>query len=542
VPGRRSDVQRADDTTRDEWYRTGFHGTTTLADIMRTGFQANASSLKIYRSDQGARQATLGEIDTAGRRVASSLYDLGLRPGDAVVIQLPNSFENDATIRAAVQLGLIFVPVVHIYGPTELSFILRQSEAKALFVPDRFRGVDFRDRVSRLTGTPELQHVIVSGEAAQPDALLWQTLMQRGGPDAPTPGLDADDVCAMVYTSGTTSDPKGVQHTHNTLLAERGGARAIEAGGPSSSAPSLHLFPAGHVAGALATIFMFASSTTTVAFDWFGPDLVISAIEEFRLQATAGAPVFLAAILDLIEHGDRDLSSLKSFLVGAASVPPELVERADGLGIKAFRCYGSSEHPTVTASSPSHPLDVRAMTDGPCLPGNRVRIVDEGGGDLPAGRQGEIVTLGPELFVGYRDEALNGDAFLPGGWFRTGDLGVLDAAGNLTVTDRKKDIIIRGGENISAKEVEDILARHPAVSESAVVAMPDHRLGERVCAFVVTREGRGVDLADLAEHFARAGVARQKTPERLVIVDDLPRTPSGKVRKFELRARLREGG
>jgi len=388
-----------------------------------------------------------------------------------------------------------------------------------------------------LVATPD--HVVVAGEAAAPGTLRWEDLVARGDADAPGPPLDANDVCAMVYTSGTTSEPKGVQHTHNTLLAERGGARASATG--RGAAPSLHLFPAGHIAGALGTIFMFAASTTTVTFDTFGPELVIRSIEEFRLESTAGAPVFLSAILDLVETGERDLSSLKSFMVGAASVPPELVERADRLGIKAFRCYGSSEHPTVTSSGPSDPLAVRAGTDGPCLPGNRVRIVDDDGRDLPIGRQGEITTLGPELFVGYRDETLNADAFLPGGWFLTGDLGVLDSAGNLTVTDRKKDIIIRGGENISAKEVEDILARHPSVSEAAVVAMPDRRLGERVCAFVVTRAGQRLGLEDVREHFARAGVAHQKTPERVVIVDDLPRTPAGKVKKFELRDVVRRG-
>jgi cyclohexanecarboxylate-CoA ligase len=282
---------------------------------------------------------------------------------------------------------------------------------------------------------------------------------------------------------------------------------------------------------------MFAGSATTVTFDTFGPELVLDAIERYQLVGTGGAPTFLAGILDVLESGHRDLSSLRTFLVGAASVPPELVLRAEAAGIKAFRCYGSSEHPTVTSGTPEDPLETRAYTDGRCLGANEVRIVDDDGRDLPRGSEGEIATRGPELFVGYRDPALNRDCFLPGGWFRTGDLGIFDANGLLTVTDRKKDIIIRGGENISAKEVEDVLARHPAVSEAAVVAMPDPRLGERVCAVVILR-GRHLDLAVVAEHFSRAGVARQKTPEHLVVVEELPRTPAGKVQKFQLRARL----
>jgi acyl-CoA synthetase (AMP-forming)/AMP-acid ligase II len=527
-----------DDTLRDDWHRIGVYGNRTLADVMREGFEANARSVKVYRSSERPRETTLGEIDTAGRQLASSLWDLGLRPGDAVAIQLPNWFENDATIRAAIQLGLVIVPVVHIYGPTELGFILRQSGAKALVTPDRFRNIDFAERIGQLSDTPSLEHVITAGSEVAPGALSWTELADRGSSDAPQPALGADDVCAIVYTSGTTSDPKGVQHTHNTLLAERGGAAAISTN-PHSWLPSLQLFPAGHIASALGTIFMFSASTRTVAFDTFGPELVIQAIEEYQLAATAGPPVFLASILDLIEGGERDLSSLKSFLVGAASVPGHLVERADQLGIKAFRCYGSSEHPTVSSASPDHPLEVRAFTDGPCLAHNRVRIVDDDGNDLRTGMQGEIATLGPELFVGYRDPEMNVGAFMAGGWFRTGDIGVLDADGNLTVTDRKKDIIIRGGENISAKEVEDILARHPSVRDVAVVAMPDPRLGERVCAFVVLRQDHQLDMDDVRAHFGAAGVARQKTPEHLETVENLPRTSSGKVQKAELRGRLR---
>jgi acyl-CoA synthetase (AMP-forming)/AMP-acid ligase II len=508
---------------------------------MSNGFRTNASSVKVYRSADRPRQVTLGEIDQAGRQLASSLWALGLRPGDHVVIQLPNWFENDVVIRAAVQLGLVFVPVVNIYGPNELAFIVSQSGAKALVVPDRFRNADYTERVAHLSGVPTLEHVIVAGPTRPAGALFLSELVERGDVDAPAPTLDADDVCAMVYTSGTTSAPKGVQHTHNTLLAERGGAATLAGKTPQSALPSLQMFPAGHIAGALGTIFMFAASTTTVTFDSFGPDLIVRAVEDYRLASTAGAPVFLSGLLDIIESGERDLSSVTSFMVGAASVPPQLVERADALGVKAFRCYGSSEHPTVTSSTPQDPLSVRAWTDGPCLPGNQVKIVDDDGRELSSGTQGEITTLGPELFVGYRDAALNEDCFLPGGWFRTGDLGHLDLQGNLVVTDRKKDIIIRGGENISAKEVEDILAGHPAVAEVAVVAMPDTRLGERVAAFAILRDGYRLELGDIVVHFAQAGVARQKTPERLEVVDDLPRTPAGKVKKAELRRQLKLG-
>ncbi len=198
------------------------------------------------------------------------------------------------------------------------------------------------------------------------------------------------------------------------------------------------------------------------------------------------------------------------------------------------RARESSEHPTVSSGAATDPLAKRAYTDGAVLAGNKVRLIDVDGHDVPAGQVGEIVTTGPELFIGYTDPALDAAAFLPGRSHRTGDLRFLDADGYLTVTDRLKNIIIRGGENISSKEIEDLLAEHPAVAEAAVVAAPDPVMGERVCAVVVTRAGHSFDVAEARRYFAKAGVARQKTPEVVLLVDELPRTPAGKIQRFVL--------
>ena len=276
-----------------------------------------------------------------------------------------------------------------------------------------------------------------------------------------------------------------------------------------------------------------------MAFDAFDAEEAVRAIDELGTGSTSGATVFLSRIVEIVESGATRLDALEHFIVGAATVPPEIVERADALGIKATRCYGSSEHPTVTLSAPGDPLWTRAHTDGPPLPGNEVRIVDDEGRDVGTGQVGEIATRGPELFVGYLDPSLNELAFFDDGWFRTGDVGRLED-GCLVVTDRKKDIIIRGGENISASEVEAVLERRDEVLESAVVAMDDEALGERVCAFVVLREGTSLGIDSVRSHFVGAGLARQKTPERLVIIDALPRTASGKIQKEHLRRRLRE--
>jgi acyl-CoA synthetase (AMP-forming)/AMP-acid ligase II len=244
-------------------------------------------------------------------------------------------------------------------------------------------------------------------------------------------------------------------------------------------------------------------------------------------------------LMDAVEEHGVDASSIEHWSVGGAGVPPSLIERAEALGWCAARSYGSTEHPTVTAGHDSDPLGKRASTDGRVLRGTEVRIVDEIGQDLPPGTAGEIVIRGSELMLGYRREDLNESAFLPGAWFRTGDIGVVDVDGFLTVTDRLKDVVIRGGENISSREVEDLLLKHHSdVLEVAVVGVPDERYGERLCACVKLRPGASLSLDVVRESFRAAGVAIQKAPERIEVVEDFPRTPAGKVKKFELRAEM----
>jgi acyl-CoA synthetase (AMP-forming)/AMP-acid ligase II len=352
----------------------------------------------------------------------------------------------------------------------------------------------------------------------------------------PPPPAGPDDPCLLVYTSGTTAEPKGVRHSHNTLLSEVHGSAATRRATPASK--QLAAFPAGHVAGVLGLLRVLVLGTPAVIMDAWDPVAAARLVEEHRVTSGTGAPVYLATLLDEAERSGRDLSSLTEFLTGAADVPPALIERAGHAGIAAYRCYGSSEHPTISCGDPDDPLVKRATTDGRVSPGNEVRIVDEEGRDLPAGTDGEIVSRGPEQFLGYLASDLDAEAFLPGGWLRSGDLGHLDSGGYLTVTGRKKDIIVRGGEKISAREVEGVLLRHPAVAEAAIVGAPDERYGERACAFVVLRPGASLGLAEVRRHFAGAGLARQKTPERLIITGELPRTAAGKVAKHALRARL----
>jgi acyl-CoA synthetase (AMP-forming)/AMP-acid ligase II len=346
----------------------------------------------------------------------------------------------------------------------------------------------------------------------------------------------ADDRLLVLYTSGTTGDPKGVVHTHRTLVAELSNMPQAPAG--RRDWISILPWPAGHIAGLCAILSAFVTRACTVLIDRWDIDAACRLIEEHRPLFFCGAPVHLAQVLDHAEGGKVDTSSVRYAITGGAGVPPSLVERADALGWRLVRSYGSSEHPTVTCGRFEDPLEVRANTDGPAVAGSEIRIVDERGCDVGVGLDGEVLVRGPELFVGYTDADLHDSAFVDG-WFRTGDVGHLDGDGRLTITDRLKDLIIRGAENLSSIEIESLVLLHPSVRDVAAVGVVDDRLGERVGVAIILVPGAApIDVHEMRRHFEALGASVHKTPEFIVFVDDLPRTPSGKVKKQVLRAEI----
>jgi cyclohexanecarboxylate-CoA ligase len=518
----------------------------TLAAHIRAGAAAHDGCPLVFVTGDGERATTLGGLVRDAEKAAGALQARGIGRGDVVAVQLPGSYEG-AVVQAAVGLcGAVLLPVVMIYGPREMDFVLRRSGATAVVLPREHRGRPHADFVlGGLSGLPALKFAVVVGDSAPghsaPDhgATGYAALLGEPGGTYRQPRPDPDDRAVLMYTSGTTAEPKGVQHSHRTLLAEAT-SRVYTLNGPG--ARHLGLFPPGHMAGLLSLLRILLLGTPTVIMQAWDAALAAELIDRHAVTSCGGAPVQLSGLLDQHANGTAALGTLREFLTGAAPVAPSLIRRADAAGITAFRSYGSSEHPTVTTGTIADSLDLRAGTDGRLLAGNQVRLVDAAGRDVPGGREGEILTRGPELFTGYTDPALTAAAFLPGGWFRTGDVGRIDADGQLTVTDRLKDIIIRGGENISSKEVEDLLITHPAVADVAVIPVPDPALGERVCAVVVARPGFTFDVDQARAHVAAAGAARQKTPEVVVLADELPRTPSGKVRKDVLRGCTRTTG
>jgi len=508
----------------------------TLAAHIQAGAAAHDGCRLVFVNSGDERATTLGGLVSDAERVAGGLQARGIGRGDVVAVQLPGSYAG-AVVQVAVGLcGAVLLPVVMIYGPRDMDFVLRSSGASAVVLAREHRGRPQADAVlSGLSPLPGLKLAVVVGDDAPGQgAVGYADLLRQPGGAYRRPRPDPGDRAVLMYTSGTTADPKGVQHSHRTLLAEAT-SRVYTLNGPG--ARHLGLFPPGHMAGLLSLLRILLLGTPTVIMQAWDAAQAATLIDRHAVTSCGGAPVQLSGLLDQRAAGTATLGTLRECLTGAAPVPPSLIERAEAAGITAFRSYGSSEHPTVSAGAIADPLPRRAGTDGRLLAGNQVRLVDADGRDVSDGADGEIVTRGPELFTGYTDPALNAAAFLPGGWFRTGDVGRIDADGYLTVTDRLKDIIIRGGENISAKEVEDLLVTHPAVADVAVIGAPDPTMGERVCAVVVARPGCTFDIEQARDHFAAAGVARQKTPEVIVLVDELPRTPSGKVRKDLLRPR-----
>jgi len=518
---------------RERWYREGFFRRETLSAVLDTAAQVYPNTRFCFHSEAGILETTTAGICSEGRIIAGALYAMGVRTGDVICVQLPSWHETAVLYVAAIHVGATVLPVVHTNGSAELDFILRQSGSKWLAIPDRWRGVDYLERCARTNAAAQLKGIIVVGETRLPRGATWSELRELGTTDFPRPRQHADDLCVLLYTSGTTADPKGVRHTHNTIRSE------WEIPMFPNSGPFLNPFPAGHIAGFNFMLRPMVCGVPMVFLERWEPHTAAELVERYGVTQTGGTPYFLLTMLEAAQHDGRDLSSIKAYSLGATGVTAEHVRLTDQLGWQGGRSYGLTEHSTVTRNHPTDSFEKRAFTDGKVQPGTEIRIIDEDGTDLPQGEEGEILTRGPELFAGYTDAALDLQAFVPGGWFRTGDLGRCEAGGYLTITDRKKDIIIRGGENISSREVEEVLERHAAVAEAAVVSMPDPRFGEKVCAYVVLRAGHEFAFEAMVRHCVDAGLARHKNPERLVCTTELPRNPSGKVRKEQLRRMLR---
>lgn len=481
---------------------------------------------------------TNAQVLDAARHLAGALRARGIGPGDVVAFQLPNWIEAAVSFWAAALLGAVVTPIVHFYGPKEVAYILRRTSVRALVTAARFGHQDYLASLEELRkDAPALELVVVvDGDAVPSWAEPFDSLLDAAPLDAPL-SVDPASPALIAYTSGTTADPKGVVHSHRTIGFEIRQLGSMQTGNP----PLLVGAPVGHGIGMLSGLLLPVWKREPInLIDVWDPARVLAAMLEDHLASGSGATYFLTSLLDHPDCTPAHMTLMSRIGLGGSPVPSAVTERMASLGISAVRSYGSTEHPSTTGARHEEPAAKRHYTDGHPLLGVELRLVDEDGSEVAAGERGEIHSRGPDCCIGYTDSALTTAAFDGEGWYATGDVGILDEDGYLTIVDRKKDIIIRGGENISALEVEEALLRIPGVAEAAVVAAPDARLGEHACAFVRPLEGATApDLAAVRAHLERVGLARQKWPEEIHAVAELPRTPSGKVKKFVLREQLR---
>ena len=519
---------------RERYVADGHWTDATLGSTVETGLLNVADQKFGVRSKVRPFSGTLGDIDRAARALATSLQARGVGPGSVVVAQMPNWAEAGIAFWAAAYLGAVVVPIVHFYGPKEVAYILQAVRPDVVVTPERFGMSEHVAMYDELLATTPTDTWLVVGDSPAselPRAATRFGDLLDGQPLSQPLDVDLDSPTLIGFTSGTTANPKGVVHSHRTILCE---LRQLDLMFPKMGPPQITGAPVGHFIGMLnAFLTPLLRDKPVNLIDVWDPGEVLRMMVEDDLAAGGGATYFLTSLLDHPDFSDEHLKRMPFAGLGGSTVPVAVTERAEAMGIQTYRSYGSTEHPSITGSYLDDPADKRMRTDGHVLPGVEIQLDEE---------TGEISSRGPDCCVGYTDAELTLRVFDNDGWYRTGDVGVLDDDGYLTITDRVSDIIIRGGENISAQEIEELLLRMPGVAEASVVAAPDERLGEHAAAMVRLREGAvAPSLEDVRTHLRGIGLAKQKWPEDIRVVADFPRTPSGKVQKFRLRQQLRDG-
>ena len=484
------------------------------------------------------KRFTYRELGDMVSRAAGALHAMGVGHGDIVSAQLPNWWEFVVTALACGRIGAVVNPLMPIFRERELRYMLGFAQSKVLIVPSVFRGFDHAAMAAGMRSElPDLKRVIVvngEGDDSFNSSLLESGASPIGPNDVKANVLKPDDLALMVFTSGTTGSPKGVMHSSNTLIACINSLRGRF--GLHSDDVLLCVTPVGHMIGYAAIVMLTLRLGGTVVLQdvWDAPRGVRLMAEE-GVTFTAASTPFLADICDAVAAGSGRPARLRSFLCGGASIPPALILRAAReLDLSVCSLWGMTEALSGTLTEPSRAAEKSSSTDGRPLEGMDIRIVDHENKQLPAGETGRLMVRGSQVFLGYykRPDLPTLD---PQGWFDTGDLAYMDEEGYIRINGRIKDVLIRGGENVPVFEIESLLHKHPAVSAAAIVGYPDDRLGERACAFVVLKPGFTMDLAAVQAHMADSQVAKQYWPERVRVLDELPRTASGKIQKFKLR-------
>lgn len=509
----------------------------------------DATAIVSYRrGDVEPERTSYRELELASRRCAGALIELGVGDGDAVSIQLPNCWQFPALVYGILRVGAVANPLVPIFRERELAFILGRTESRVLVVPQWFNRHDHVSMAVGLQDTVEsLAHVVVVGSegASETSAAAlsfedyflgqaWET-DERLEAELERRRPDVDDLVEIQFTSGTTGEPKGVLHSHNTI---RSGARVVdevyglEAGDVCFMASTL-AHQTGFGYGMLKPLSM---GMTVVYQDLWDVDQMLDAIEREGIVWTVSATAFAMDMVAAQRRTPRDVESFRYFICGGAPIPPIVVEEFNGLlGAELIAVWGMTENMITTTTRPGDSVSLVSDSDGTPVDWMEIRVLDADGRPVSANGVGDLQCRGPSQALGYFQRTdLYRQASPDGDWFDTGDVARLRSDGGIRIVGRTKDLVIRGGENIPVAEVEDLLLRHDAITEVAVIGLPDERLGERACAVVSTSD-ENLTLDALTSFLHQAGMARQFWPERLELMDEMPRTPSGKIQKYKLR-------
>jgi cyclohexanecarboxylate-CoA ligase len=485
-------------------------------------------------------QLTFAQVWDRAAALAAWLRKRGLGKGEAVAVQLPNWTETVVAFHGVLMAGGVVVPMTTILRRREVGFILRQTGARFAVVAEEFRGFSYRQLYAELVEEEATLEHVLWARSGGTVGVQFEDALASVPLDVDTARATAGrdrDVALVIYTSGTTADPKGAIHTHEGLASSSDMCQRWFA--LNENDVLFNPSPVSHITGvSLGVLFPAAVGCSVTLQEVWQPQQAFDSLVHDRTTFMIFATPFLAALTEIAEEQDVRLEHIRTIVCGGADVPDALARRAQARLGEVVRMYGGTECPNASSGSPWDPQTARWGTEGRWLFPTQGRVVaPDTGRDATPGEVGEAWWRGPQLCAGYVDAAMN-SAFTDDGSFRTGDLVSIDTHGWLTVRGRIKDIINRGGEKFSTREIEDLIAELPGVLEVAVTSMPDPRLGERACAWVVLKPGATLELRDLTNRLRSLGLATHKLPERLEVVDEFPRTPSGKLRKNELRERL----
>ena len=521
---------------RAAYRQQGLWGDASLADYWQQ--TARAMPDKIAVVDNHGASYTYSALDHAASCLANWMLAKGIESGDRIAFQLPGWCEFTVIYLACLKIGAVSVPLLPSWREAELVWVLNKCQAKMFFAPTLFKQTRPVDLILPLQNQlPQLQQIVgVDKLAPATSSLSLSQIIADNTPLTTAITTHGDELAAVLFTSGTEGLPKGVMLTHNNILAsERAYCARL-----NLTWQDVFMMPAplGHATGFLHGVTApFLIGARSVLLDIFTPDACLALLEQQRCTCMLGATPFVYDLLNLLEKQPADLSALRFFLCGGTTIPKKVARVCQQRGIKLLSVYGSTESSPHAVVNLDDPLSRFMHTDGYAAAGVEIKVVDDARKTLPPGCEGEEASRGPNVFMGYFDEPeLTARALDEEGWYYSGDLCRMDEAGYIKITGRKKDIIVRGGENISSREVEDILLQHPKIHDACVVAMPDERLGERSCAYVVLKAPHhSLSLEEVVAFFSRKRVAKYKYPEHIVVIEKLPRTASGKIQKFLLR-------